>query len=373
MRRIPTAGVLAVGAALALGAAARAQPIEAEITYYHRAKKAQETVKAVVVEETPGVIAYRSSGRVEQVPAADVLEVVYQPASALVRQEVRRALRHEDEIDKATDSAARKKAVQQAMDSYRALLPQMGDSRFAVRHIAFKRAQLALRLAEYDPSQRDAAEAVLTKFLQEHGAGWQVGLASKWLAQLHLEKGDPARAQKVFDDLVNKPDLTRETRQEYQLLAVRALMRSRKYAEARAQLRRMQERLLPEDASTLTRVAIYLAGCDGAEGQLAAAEKQLKAVLEGDAETRLKALACNVLADRYLEAGKEDEAFWRFLMVDTLYNQDSEELARALYHLAQLFEKLRKDPARAQECRERLLQEKQFAGAEYRRLASKVK
>ncbi|HXG11496.1 MAG TPA: hypothetical protein VNK04_17205 [Gemmataceae bacterium] len=360
---------LAVGAILALASAARAQLIEAEITYYSRGKKTHDTVRGTIIEESPGLIAYRLSGRTEKVPAPDVVEVVYLPASALARQDIRRAQRYEDEIDRAPDAASRRKAVQQAIDSYQQLLPQLGESNFARRHIAFKAAQLTARLAEDDPEQREAAIGALTKFLKENGTGWQVGPASKLLAQLQLEKGDLAAALKTYHDLAQKPDLARETRHEYELLAVRALLRRDRYDEAQKLLKAIQDRLLPEDAAIRARVNIYLAGCQGATGNLAEAEKSLKAVLEGEADGAIKALACNTLADCYRKANRAEDAFWRYLMVDILYNQDPEEHARALYELARLFEELRKDPVRAQECRERLLREKQFAGVDYRRWA----
>jgi hypothetical protein len=359
--------------ATAFGPAAWAQPIQAEITYYHRAKKAQDTTKGTIEEESPGMIAYRLSGRVEKVPAADILDVEYLPESAVVRGEIRKALRLEDEVDRAEDADARKKAAQKAIAAYADLMAKLADSRFAQRHAAFKVARLRARLAEDDAAEREAAIGALSKFLRDHGTGWQVSRAAKLLAQLQLEKGDAAAAQKTFELLADKPDIPKETRQEYQLLAIRSMMRGGQHAEAQQQLRAIQARLLPEDAPMKTRVGIYLAGCQGAAGDAAGAEKQLVAVLEGDADPTLKALACNTLADVYLKGGADEKAFWRYLMVDALYNQDPEEHARALYHLMQLFEKVKKSPARAQECRERLLKEKQFAGAEYRQLALKEK
>jgi TolA-binding protein len=364
---------LGIVAAAVLGGAACAQPVEAEITYFHRTKKAQDTVKGTIVEESPGMIAYRISNRVEKLPAGDVIEVEYQPPSALLKADLRKALRLEDEVEKAPDAAARKAAAQKAIAGFNELLPKLTDSRYAQRHIAYKVARLTARLAEDDPAEREQAIAALGQFLKEHGGGWQVSRAARLLAQLQLEKGDAAGAQKTFELLASKPDIPKETRREYQLLAVRALMRTGNHAEARKLLAAVQVLLPADDAALRTRADIYAAGCQAAAGDVAGAEKQLKAVLAGEAEPALKALACNTLGDVYLKAGRSEEAFWRFLMVDTLYTQDPEEQARALYHLAQLFDKVKKDPARAQECRERLLKERQFAGAEYRHLALKEK
>jgi hypothetical protein len=373
MRRLLLIGVLTAGAALVGDTSAPAQPIDGNITYYHRQKNKEDTIKVTIIEESPGQIAYRISGRTEKLLAPDILDIEYLSTSALVRQDYRRALRYEDEIEDAADPEARKKAIQQAIDAYQVLLPKMTESRFAQRHIAWKMARLEAKRAEDNPSLRDGAIAALSKFLQEHGGGWQVGQASKLLAQMQLDKGDLAGAQQTFASLAGKPDLARETRQEYQLLSVRSLMRSGKYDEAQKQLRSIQALLLPDDKAMNTRTSIYLAGCQGMMGQLAAAEKPLQAVLSSEAEPSLKALACNLLAESYLKADRKEDAFWRFLMVDTLYNQDPAEQARALYHLSRLFEEVKKDTARAQDCRERLLKEKQYAGLEYRRLATQEK
>lgn len=360
-------------AILILVPAASGQLTEAEIHFFHRAKKKEDTVKGTILEETPGQIAYRISGRTEKVPATDVIDVVYQAPSALVRQEYRRAQRDEDEIEKAADAEARKKAIQDAIAGYQAVQPKLSDSIYASRHAAWKIARLTARLAEEDDSRRDAAIGALSKFLKEHGSGWQVAGAAKLLAGLQLEKGDLAGAQKTFQELAAKPDLAKETRQDYELLVVRAMLRGGQHAAARIELDRMKARLLPDDTSMMVRVSIYLAGCQGAAGQVEEAKKQLLPIVEGDADPRIKALACNTLADCYLKDGKAEEAFWRYLMVDALYNQDPEEHARALYHLSRLFDKVKKNPARAQECRERLLKEKQFAGVEYRAVALKEK
>lgn len=355
-----------------LGSTGQAQPISAEITFYHRTKKAQDTVKGTIVEETPGQIAYQISGRIEKVFASDVLEVEYYPTSALLKAEVRKVQKLEDEVEKA-EGDARKKAVQKAIEGFTELQKQFTDSRFPQRHIAYKIARLQTRLAEDDATERPKAILAMSKFMQEHGAGWQVSKAAKILAQLQLEDGDFAGAQKTFKSLADKPDLPKETRQEYQLLSARALMRSNRFGEAQSELKAIDDLLLPDDTLMKTRVGILRAGCQGAAGDVAGAEKQLRAVLDGNADPTMKALACNTLGDIFLKAGRGEDAFWRFLMVDLLYFQDVEEHARALYHLSRLFDKVKKDPTRAQQCRERLVKEKQFIGVEYRQLALKEK
>jgi hypothetical protein len=83
----------------------------------------------------------------------------------------------------------------------------------------------------------------------------------------------------------------------------------------------------------------------------------------------VRAAAHNLLGDYYLAKGQPEPAFWEYLYVDTLYTQDRDEHAKALYHLSTLFDKVKRDPARAKQCSERL-KDKQFAGTLYQRRAA---
>ena len=56
-------------------------------------------------------------------------------------------------------------------------------------------------------------------------------------------------------------------------------------------------------------------------------------MIKGADDDKLKALAYNTLGDYYQQAKQPDEAFWNYLRVDVLFNQDREEHARALYNL----------------------------------------
>ncbi len=98
-------------------------------------------------------------------------------------------------------------------------------------------------------------------------------------------------------------------------------------------------------------------------------EKDLKAVLDSNADNDVKALARNTLGDYFRARGEGDKAFWEYIWVDVHYNQDREELSKALYYLAKLFADVRKDSTRSKECLERLCDEKQFGGLEYHKKA----
>jgi hypothetical protein len=341
-------------------------PLEAEITYLLRGRKGPESNRVTIVAESPAGISYRLSGRIEKLAFPDIVDITYYPPSTVARQDIRRGQRFEDEVNKTTDPLARRDAIQQTIDSYRKLVPQLDEWRFAQRHAAFKAAYWTVRFAEVDPSQRDAALSALSAFLKEYGDGWQAVPASRSLAAFQIAGGDFAVAQKTYSNLASKNDLPREDRLGYEIRAARVMLDNGKYEESQKQLQAIKSRLLPEDDAARLKVDIYLIGCQGGLGHLDEATKQLQTILEGETALPLKALACSTLADCLRRAGQAENAFWRYLMVDMLYNQDPEEHARALYHLTRLFEQFKKDSARAQECRERLLHEKEFDGTVFR-------
>jgi hypothetical protein len=151
--------------------------------------------------------------------------------------------------------------------------------------------------------------------------------------------------------------------------------------DAAEKLLERQRATLPANDPMAARVPVYLLRCRIASGKAADPEKELKAILAGNADAVVKALACNTLAEFYqkkvlAESNPDrkrelaENAFWQYLWVDVVYNQDKEEHAEALYHLSKLFEQVKNDPGRAQQCQE-LLRGKEFAGMRYQRLVAK--
>jgi len=84
----------------------------------------------------------------------------------------------------------------------------------------------------------------------------------------------------------------------------------------------------------------------------------------------LKAVIHNALGVCLFDKEDYKGARWEFLWVDVTYNQDKNEHAKALYFLWKIFDQLG-DAERGQECREMLLNDRTFAGTEWRARAQK--
>ncbi len=356
-----------IAAALALGAVSPA-PGQDRVRYFDRADNKELTVTATVTEETAAELVFRlNTGRVVKVPLPDLLEVNYNVRAGFL-PEYRKALVQEEEADKA--AGERLKALDLTLQKYREIVPQLAGTPFALRDLEFRVARVMARRADEDRGQLDAALKEVTALQAKYPNSRQTLPAARLRAHLLGLKGDRAAARKVFEELAARKDLSREVQQECELLAVRVLIAGGQHAEAEKKLQHLGKGLKADDPLG-QRVQVFLAACQVASGKTADVEKALKPVLDGMAGNDVRGLAHNTLAEAYLKANKPEDAFWQFLMVDVLYDDDREEHARALYHLSKLFEQVKRDPNRAQECRDRLL--KEYAGTEYQQRALKEK
>jgi hypothetical protein len=336
-------------------------------------KKQEERLQVTIQEETPAGISYKlSSGRKDKLRAKDILDITYQVPQGL-RLEYRGIGGKEREAELPTTKAEKRvKLLQEAQKQYQDMIPKLGDAKFAQRHVQFKSADLLARLAADDPTQREAALEALTKFKIEHGEGWQLLACAKQIASLKELSGDTEAVKKIYEELAAKPELDKETRQEFGLLQARMLLRTSQTAAAKTKLTELAKDVSAGDSRS-ERLKVYLAACDATQGISKETEKQLTSIIAGPSENDIKALACNTLADAQLKAGKAEDAFWLYLYVDTLYPQDREEHAKALFQLAKLFEQVKKDPVRGQQCMERLATDKEFTGLELQKTAQKAK
>jgi TolA-binding protein len=363
-----------VGAVLLLAAPlARAQTSDS-IRYTDRKTGKEENVKCVLESESPAGVTFRQGSATKTVPALDVLDVLYDKSIGggnLITY--RKAQREEEKAQQPTlDAAARKTAFQEALAAYRELAASSKESKAATRHVHFALARLLARRSEDDPEQAERAIAELKKFLADYPDGWQLVQASRLLGQLQEARGDLAGATKTYEQLAARDDVPKDTREEADLFVARMLLRGNKAAEAQAKLQKLAS-AVPATSPGAPKVQVYLALCEVATGKAEAAEAKLKGLLAADLDGGVKGLVYNALGDVARQKGKAEDAFWDYLWVDIVYNQDKNEQAKALYYLSKLFVDVKNDPARAQQCRKRLLEDKDFLGLDFQKLAAKEK
>jgi hypothetical protein len=369
MKRLLTAVVLLGSLALLSGSAARAQD---KVRYFDRKTQKNVEKAGTVTAESPAGVTFKATGEVKAltIPAGDIAEIDYavKDGAKFGRLEwngPNNALKRAREAAKPAD---RRKQLDTALEGFRTLAPLVADDKKLARHVQFGIAEVLALQAEADAKQLDAALDAVRKFKADHGDGWQLVKATKLLVRLLEQKGDEAGVQAAYAELADNEAAPKEVRQEFGMLAVRNLIRKNKHADAAAKAKAIRQAMAPDDPQAM-KLEVYLAACDVAARQLDGAEDKLNAVVKSGADSDVKALARNTLGDYFRAKGDNEKAFWEYLWVDVHYNQDREELARALYNLSKLFIEVRQDKVRAKECLERLCDEKQFGGLEYHRKA----
>lgn len=327
---------------------------EDRVTFFDRAQKKEVDLTGTIQSESPGKIVLKTtSTATREVPAGDVIEVVYDIPPRL-RPDYSAARNDERKLDTPGKDDERKKGADEAAKGYQKLLKDLPADKYklANRHLQYKLARLTARLAEDDPAQLNAAIASLAKFRKDHADGWQVVPCARLLARLQTDKGEFDAALKTYTDLAALPDVGKETKQESELQIARALVRGKKYADAEKRLQDILKAVPADDPQAL-RARIHLAEAQAAAGKLDDAVKQLEDLIAKTTDPELKALAYNTLGDCYRTHNKPKDALWPYLYVDVLYHQDRREHARALEQLAKLFEELG-DTARAKQYKEKL-------------------
>jgi len=327
-----------------------------EVRHSDRALKRENLVTAgtILTESPAGVVVKPQAGTVNRdIPAAEIADIIYEVPGAL-RLDYRRAQAEERKLATLASADDRRRALRELIKAYRDLVPALGGERyrFARRHLQFKVAFLLARLAEEEPPAAGAALEALAAFQREHGDGWQISMAAKLLARLQTGKGDLEGALKTYRELAALPGLPGETRQESELLAARALLQGKKYAEAEEKLQVLLKGYAADTPPAL-RAQVYLAVCTAGKGQLAEAVRRLEGILAATADPIVKATAANALGDCYRLHGRAKDALWAYLWVDVIYHQDRQELTYALGQLAQLFAELG-DTNRSRSYQERL-------------------
>ena len=356
--------VAVLGALAALVGPARGQDT---VIYQDRAGK-QATARGTIQDESPAGIKIKVGEEVLDLPALSIRQVTYK-VKDVTAIDYRYPFGQEELARRpGTRPAERATRLENALKGFKNLDAQVLGVPAAHRYVQFKIAEVLAVQAQDDSSKADAAIAALSAYAKDFPTGWEVAPALKLLAKLQEEKGDSAGALETYRGLAKVPGIPPELRQESTVLVARALLHAGKPKEAESELKGLAAKMSTTDPQRAN-VEVALAQCRLAQGQLGQVEAPLRAALQNTSDAAVKAAAHNLLGDYYLAKGRPEAAFWEYLYVDTLYNQDREEEAKALYHLSTLFDKVKNDKQRAQQCAERL-KDKQYAGTLYQRRAA---
>jgi tetratricopeptide (TPR) repeat protein len=201
--------------------------------------------------------------------------------------------------------------------------------------------------------------------------GWELVPALQLLARLQEEKGDTEAAGQAYADLAEVPGITAAMKLDSQLHGARLLLSAKKFTDAEIKLKQLAS-AMPADDPQRTHVEVYLAQSQIAQERLDGIEKKLKDAIAASEDKKLRALAHNALGDYYRAKKEMELAFWEYLKVETMYDVDRDEEAKALYWLSKLFDQPKNDIDRAKDCLTKL-QGQRFDGTPYQRMAASEK
>jgi tetratricopeptide (TPR) repeat protein len=326
--------------------------------------KNERRVAGTIETESPSAIVIKPTGKAKSIsiPAADVVDVIYQ-VTPLARLEYRAATNREAAASKAVTADERRRELTAALGRYEQLLPMLTEEK-SKRHGEFKIAEFHALLAR-NHSQLDLAIEQLRRFKNTNPSGWQITRSANLLGALLEERHDWDGARKTYEDLRATADLPAEARQECDLKIAQVSLRPGKLAQAERSLADLAKSVSP-DSPLGCRIRISMAECRALAGHADEAVPSLESLVSRVTDPELKARVYNALGDCHRRAKNLREALWDYLWVDTLYHQNPEEHARALYYLFQLFHQFN-DEARAAQFRDRLTTDPRFLGLEFQR------
>ena len=381
---------LRVGPALVLLAVLGVvQAQDATILYKDRvAKKNGVDIVGTIEEETFLGVKIKSAKTKETkfIPAADIERITYtKSATDVGKIEYRVPFGKEDKANEATANIAnlkdplgkhekdrirlesvREGHLTDALTGYAKLEKEVKEPA-AKRYFQFKHAQIVALQAKYDPARTDEAVKALTEFKTANREGWQLLVALETLAKIQEEAGKTEDARKTYEELAELPGAPDSVKQQSGVFVGKLFLRGKQYKEAEERLKKVVESMSAGDLQRPLAQA-YLIESQLGQDKTATAEKDIAALIGGTSDARVRGVAYALMGDFHAKKGRQAEAFWSYLRVDALYNEDAEAHARALYNLSTLFDKVKKDPLRGKACLEQLL-DKRFEGSPYQKLA----
>ena len=343
----------------------------ADTVYFREpGKKTDSSVDGKIAEESPAGIKVKTKAGLKEIEALSITQVVYES------KDVARADFKKPDVDFSkglaqTRPEKRASDLSSAIAGFQEVDAKLKDMPQVHRYCQYRIAQVMTEQAKNDPARRDAAIAVLKDNRKVFADGWEIVPALQLLARLQEEKGDTEAAGKAYSDLAELPGISAAMKLDSQLRGARLLLSANKFPDAESKLKEVAV-AMPADDPQRAQVDVYLAQSQIAQEHLDGIEKKLKDAISANEDKKLRALAHNALGDYYRAKKDMERAFWEYLKVETMYDVDREEQAKALYWLSKLFDQPKNDLGRAEECLTKL-QGQRFDGTSYQRKAANKK
>jgi len=192
-----------------------------------------------------------------------------------------------------------------------------------------------------DSGWKDKAEAglkLLNDYLADHPGGWEAWYATRMAARINHELGKSEVAARLWAKQAKAPDITPDLRVEAAYQEADAMFRAGRYTEAASKAEEAKKSAAagaPKERLNLIALAAKAATGNPLDGVA-----PLEAEIGKTKDAAVRATGQALLGELYLAGKKPREAMWAILWVEVVYNQDRDEVAKALARLTEVYRQL---------------------------------
>ncbi|NBR04401.1 MAG: hypothetical protein EBT92_01365 [Planctomycetes bacterium] len=326
------------------------------IKFIDKTKKGENEINGLITgDSVKGLtIKIQKEPTPKLIPAVDIINVSYS-STAITSIELKSALGKEVRANlPGTKEAERLKLYEESVKDITDLLPKVKSDARLSKYLNFRIAKVKADIAKIKPEVLPDAIKSLNNVRVDNPDSWMTLGSFKIEAELQELKGNFDAALKLYQGIGKLAGVPPDIKTDSDFLVLKLLMRTNRMAEAEAKLKEVEASILEGDPRR-AQVLLVKTQANLLNDQLNAIEVDLNKVIDSTDESFTRGKAFNLLGEYYLKKNKEADAFWAFLIVDTLYSQDVDEHAKALYHLSILFDKVKNDPIRARQSKDKLL------------------
>lgn len=232
----------------------------------------------------------------------------------------------------------------------------------SMRFLEFKVAYTSARAADDAPddaweAKAEAAQKLLNDYLiaSSYQGGWEVWPVGRMRARMVLELERPGDAVTTWAKLSKSPDVPADLQREAAFEEIDYLFRAKQFPVAAQQINAMKPGAAgaAKDRLSLYEAAIKCAEAAAPNAAIATVVKPLQDLVEQSKDPVVKAVGYNLLGEVCMMAEKPREAMWNYLWVEVVYNQDRDEVLKAMVRLVKAFE-AQQDEDRTRNYREKL-------------------
>jgi tetratricopeptide (TPR) repeat protein len=325
------------------------------VFYRDRKKDNQPTTARGEVKESAAGVQVLSGGKVTHtLSPADVIRIDYAKLEGVPEADrLRLSSLENKDMREAKDVAA-------ARSAYTDLLKTSPKDARTRRVLEFREAMWAARTADTQTGadfEPEAAAAIqkLTTFIRSYPDGWEIWPAARTAARLQAELGRINEAAATLANLGRIADLPSDLRYEARLEELELRLRSNRAAAESLAAELAGDKNFPTSGPLREKLAVYQAVLKAASAPELA--KTVGDLIAKASDPQVRAAAHLALGEHYLAKDRPRDAMWEFLWVETVYNQDRDDVIKAVVRLADVFQRLG-DTDRAEEYRGKLPQVK---------------